>query len=380
MKKRKILVLLTLLFSSHLLFSQNVKINYTREGKLVSEKIKVNFIDNKGFIKTPHIDSVKFSIIDSVTYRNYNPDRQIVYSQPVNLNFNKKIQPYSPEYYTVFTVFNIEKTINYYNALFDNKIDFNSQTHYRNIEISFGDVPFLTTPNTFIFEQNSNPSPTLFSHEIGHRAFWYLEDELGIKFDGLTYVHMGLLEYFTLSLYNTYVSGEGSLVGGINDPSVRNAERVYKFTPEDSLKIKYTMHFLKDAFPEKIKDTNSNIYRYLYAFNYYYQGKADDIIDNHRGGMIVTSTLWRIRKQIGQKRTDELVAKTILNLNKSIENREIFYVSDDINSLPDYIEWYDLYYGLLQKDKELFNGKHLKIIQKEFQKTGFPVELIKPDF
>jgi hypothetical protein len=91
--------------------------------------------------------------------------------------------------------------------------------------------------------------------------------------------------------------------------------------------------------------------------------------------MILTSTLWRIRQQIGQEKTDKLVAQTILNLNEYFAKRSEFYQSDDVNS--NRIDWCDVFYGLIQKDKELFSGKDIEIIKKEFARTGYPVDLMK---
>ncbi len=41
------------------------------------------------------------------------------------------------------------------------------------------------------------------------------------------------------------------------------------------------------------------------------------------------------------------------------------------------IDWYDLVFGLIQKDMELYNGENTELIKKEFKKNGFPVEKIK---
>ena len=54
-----------------------------------------------------------------------------------------------------------------------------------------------------------------------------------------------------------------------------------------------------------------------------------------------------------------------------------FYISDKNEKIEDKISWYDLYYGLLKKDKELFKGIHSDLIKLEFKRTGFPVEKVK---
>jgi len=39
--------------------------------------------------------------------------------------------------------------------------------------------------------------------------------------------------------------------------------------------------------------------------------------------------------------------------------------------------WYDVFYGLIQKDKKLFEGKDIQVIKNEFARTGYPIEIIK---
>ena len=91
--------------------------------------------------------------------------------------------------------------------------------------------------------------------------------------------------------------------------------------------------------------------------------------------MVLTSTLWRIREQLGQEKTDKLVAQTILSLNIYLDKRSEFYQSSE-TPWKDKIGWYDVYYGLMQKDKELFEGKDIPIITKEFTRTGYPIDIV----
>lgn len=86
--------------------------------------------------------------------------------------------------------------------------------------------------------------------------------------------------------------------------------------------------------------------------------------------------LWRIREQLGQDVTDRLVPKTILDLNKFMDMRNEFYTTAKDEKLRDKIEWYDLYFGLIQKDKELNEGKGHEVIKNEFVRTGFPINSV----
>ncbi len=66
--------------------------------------------------------------------------------------------------------------------------------------------------------------------------------------------------------------------------------------------------------------------------------------------------------------------------NSAVVNEDTlpyFYNLTELASLPDKVEWYDLFYGLIQKHKELFKGDNIQTIVDEFQKTGFPVTLVK---
>ncbi len=286
-------------------------VRYLDRGRLRTETIPTDFIDARGGIVSPHIRSVKFSRLDSVDFPGNNPDRMKIHSTAIELDFTRPIARYSPEYYTAYTVHHVEKAIAYYNGLFEGRIDFNALEDYRDLEVMFGDVPLFSSPKTFIFEAGSNPSPSLFFHEVGHRAFWYLEGEWPkVRFGGLSYIHMGLLEYFTVSLNDSPVVGEDFLPV----KTIRNASWLYPYPAPDSLRLGTTMSLLAESYPEAMRDPQSIVYRYWRATTETYKDFLDRAVDNHRGGMIVTSTLWRIREQLGRALTDRLVAQAILTL------------------------------------------------------------------
>jgi len=365
--------IILLLLSDFTPTSRNLEVYYLKEGKLCSENILFDFIDKDGKIHSPYIDTLKFSYLDSLTFPCMNPDHYKEYTTPCVLDFSKKIAPYSPEYYCAYTVYNIIKVIEYYSRLFENKIDFNTQEEYKTIEVTMGDCSLLTGPNIYIFKKNSNPSPTVFAHEIGHRAFWYLEDSLHIKFKGLSIIHMGLLEYFTVSFNNSPIVGEDLL----SEKEIRDASKLYKYPLDNSYTLRNTLRLTEESYPVEIQNPQSYISKWLAAcYASYNDDILDNVYDNHRGGMVLTSTLWRIREQIGQKKTDQLVAQTILNLNAFLEKRDAFYRSSE-TPWQDKIAWYDVFYGLIQKDKELYEGKDISIISNEFARTGYPIDIVK---
>ena len=376
MKKSFLIFITTILLTGFVSCNKKgvstLEVSYLREGKLTKENISLDFIQN-GRIISDYIDTVRFSLLDSLSF--YDGEKYEVYSTPVTLDFTQKIEPYSPEYYTAYTLYHILRAINYYNDLFDNKIDFNSQddsydNNYREIEITLGDAPYITTPNTYILIPNSHPSPSLFYHEIGHRAFWYIQSEegLNIKFNGLSLIHMGFLEYYTVSLNNSPLVGEDALIGKMS----RDADLLWRYPPADSLGLGRLIEILAETYSEDLLNPNKNATKFYNSI----KDVPAHITDNHRGGMILASTLWRIRQQIGQADCDKLVTQTILSLNEYMDMRDLFYASDKDEKVSTRVEWYDAFYGLVAKDKELFAGKAKDIIIQEFRKTGYPVERV----
>ncbi|MFT3739241.1 MAG: hypothetical protein QM786_10825 [Breznakibacter sp.] len=371
MYKNLFLTMLVLTLTSCQVQRKSISVEYLNDG-IYNQNIPGDIIKNKK-IHSPYIDDIQFAILDSISFVDKNPNRMQMHTTPVQLNFNKNIKKYSGEYYSIYTVYNIDRAINYYNKIFDNKIDFNSQEDYKNISVLYGDIPLLTSPKEFIIEPGTNPSPSLFYHETGHRAFWYLQDDLNIKFGGLTYIHMGLLEYFTVSLNNSPIVGEGFLPENL----IRDASKLCTYPPADSLYIGTFFDKLKEAYADRLDNRQSNISKYYYLSTSKYQKYFDTVLDNHRAGLIITSTLWRIRQKLGQDKTDKLVAQTILGLNSYFDKRNEFYLTDKDEELPSKIEWYDLYYGLIDTDKTLNNGENITLLEKEFKTTGFPAGKVK---
>lgn len=355
--------------------TQTLEVHYLKEGVLHNEAISLNFISPDGKFSSPYIDTLRFCRLDSISFINNHPDHLEQHTTPVALDFSKKIEPYSPEYYSAYTVYYTSKAIEYYNRLFENKIDFDFEPEYRTVEVCIGDFPGVTTPKFYIYEENSNPSPSICFHEVGHRAFWYIEDSdgLGVQFKGLSVVHMGLLEYFTVSLNDSPMVGEDCLPARL----VRDASRLYKYPLEDSLNIRHFLELMAASYPIEMQNPESNTAKYLSAcYATYNDNILDNVYDNHRGGMVLASTLWRIRQTIGQEKMDKLVAQTTMNLNQYMDKRSDFYDKEKIESLRSRIDWCDVFYGLIQQDKNLFGGENATIITKEFERTGYPIALV----
>jgi len=351
-----------------------LEVDFIKDGQVFKDTIYLDkLLNDAGEIKTGFINHMSFEVINSEYMKNNNPDKIRFNSDSTELDFNKPIDKYSPEYYTLATSYYVDKAVSYYSRVFDNKIDFNIQDEYRNIKVLLGDYGLFTQPNQYILAENQMFCPSLFYHEVGHIAFWTLEEDLKIKFKGLSPLHVGLLEYFTVSLFDCPVVGERVLP----QPLLRSANVKCSYPQQDSMKLRRTMELFKYSYHEQIKDTSTIVSKSYNRNLELCSDYLDVIVDNHRGGMLYTSTLWRIREQLGQEKTDRLVAKTILNLNDFMIQRSSFYQPCNEEKLKEKIMWYDLYYGLLKTDKELFKGINRGVIEEEFIKSNFPIEKIK---
>lgn len=389
MERAICLPLLILLAAGRANGLDRLETSYWKEGKIVNERIDIGFMDRNGRISNRYIAAITFSRLDSISIENGNPNRISKHATPLSLDFSKKVKKHSREYYSLYAGHHIIRALDYYSALFEDRLDFNADKEYRSIGIAFGDIPEITDPKYYILRENSDPSPSLFYHEVGHRAFWLLESQLGIRFGGLTFIHMGLLEYFTVSLNDSPLVGEDFFPAKI----FRDASRPCRYREslsspasardetaaeaDDELKLKHTLRLLKESYPREMRDDTKSITKYYKAVISFYGKALDEKYDNHRAGMVITGTLWRIRQRIGREKTDRLVARTIIDLNRYIGKRNDFYVSAGSGTLADKVMWFDLYYGLMEQDKELHAGENRGIIKEEFSRTGFPLDHIR---
>lgn len=133
---------------------------------------------------------------------------------------------------------------------------------------------------------------------------------------------------------------------------------------------------MEEMYKDDINNPNSDMSKYLWAcYNTYNNYILDNYNDNHLGGMVLASTLWRIRAKISQKTTDRIVAQTILDLNQYLKMRGDFYIGDK-NKINTGIDWPEILFGLIDKDLKNHKGNNTKIIIDEFSETGYPVQNI----
>ena len=372
MKDLKLLLILVVFCSCKK--QKAIDVEYIKEGQVYNQEIILsNLLDENSKIRTGFINDMSFEKINSAYFEDNNTDKIRFNTDSVELDFTKPIEKYSPEYYTLATAYYVNEAISYYNKVFNNRINFKTQEDYRSMKVVVGDYALFTHPNQYILKENQKLSPSIFYHEVGHIAFWTLEEDLGIKFKGLSPLHVGLLEYFTVSLFDCPIVGE--IV--FPKPMLRNASIIHTYPQPESMKLRRTMELFKESFEDEIADTTSILSKYYTAGIKSSDKYLDKIVDNHRGGILYTSTLWRMREHIGQETTDRLVAETILSLNEFMEHRAKFYRPAKDEKIQDKLMWYDLYYGLVQKDKELNDGKNIAVIAQEFKTSNFPINKIK---
>lgn len=372
MKNKLAIALFVLPLLSSCCLQKELTVNYIKDGNILQEKIPTGqYIVNDSSIRTPYTASFLFYKQDSISFENGNSDRLIIHKTPIKLDFSKRIKRNSAEYYTIATAYYTDKVLSYYSDLFKGKLTFN-EAEYSNIDVVFGDMGLLSTPKRYVFEKGQPLSPSIFYHEVGHRAFWMIEDSLRIKFKGLSYIHVGLMEYFTVSLHNSPLIGEGVLLGKL----MRNASLAYSYPHHDSLCIGNSVLLLKETYSKQLQDSTLSITKYYKLLEKEITGDIGKIVDNHKGSMLITSMLWRIRQQIGQANADKLVVASTLALNDAIRQRNVFYKAAPNETMKDRVQWYDLLWSLLQKDKELYGGANQQLIVNEFKQTSYPVEKV----
>lgn len=188
MRKIKTKLIITVILFLFYSCSTNIKKEYKTlfhgNGKLIEKNIDITSFLTNGQLKNEYFNSINVYRLNSVSFENDNPDKTVFKGTKVILNFdvNPIVFPNNqPEYYALLTIYHATLCINYYNKLFNNKLDFNSQNNYKDVDIYLGNASFLSDPKDFIFVPNTKPSPTLVYHEIGHRAFWLLEDSMNIN-------------------------------------------------------------------------------------------------------------------------------------------------------------------------------------------------------
>ena len=345
-------------------------------GRLIGKPVSVTFVSGEGVIRNKYINSITVCRFDSIVYHDNNPDRSEIAGTPYPTHIQRSgdsllIAPFSPEYYMMFIGWHSTRALEYYDSLFHGLLDFPGQSGFSDIRILFGHYN-NSSPATYVFSQGVHLSPTLVYHEIGHRAFWQLQDTLHIGPVG-SYVHMGLLEYFTVSLADYPVVLEG-LVPAFQ---VRDASKPDRY-PDGFLNYAdlMTQYYAayKDSFevgPAYKRQYEVEMHRIrMWDSTMKTQDAARKIIEAHKSGMMITHPLWELRSRIGRDSCDALVVAAMKAYPSLIAQRRE-YLAGDVKPRSDGMEWYDLVNALRVVDRRLYNGSHVDMITSLFTESGF---------
>lgn len=349
---------------------------------LAEKPIQVSFLSADLTIRHKYIHSLLVSRFDSISFLNNNPDRQQMHGSPISITFRHRqdsllLDRFSPEYYAIFVAFHTIHALEYFDSLFAGYVDLQHQSKYSDIELFLGRYA-NSSPKQYVFTPGSCPSPTIVYHEVGHRVFWQLEDTLHLGTPG-DILHMGLLEYFTVSLANHPVVLEGLVPRAL----LRDASEDVRY-PDDILNYPDFWAQYHQAYKDSFDVAPA--YRMLYEINlermaswdsiYKQPNVARNVIEAHKSGMVITHPLWEIRSRIGQAKCDELV-KTAMLLIPSTLHQRADYLDKSMSAPKGIAQWYDLVYALTIADQRLFNGANRRFIVRVFNHAGFNLELIR---
>jgi hypothetical protein len=363
-------------------FAQNSYRSYSlfhENGKIVEKPVRVDFLSDRGEIKNKWIHSLTVYSLDSIIFRDNDPDRGEMIGTPIALNFRHQgdsllVEEYSPEFYALFAAYHTTRALEYFDSLFSGYLNFQNQTEYADLRIFLGRYS-NSSPKEYAFPIGCRPSPTLVYHEIGHRTFWLLQDTLHIGHPG-DILHMGLLEYFTVSQANHPVVLEGFVPPML----LRDASKKHTF-PDDI--ISYA-----DFWPQYFQAYHDSFavapsYKKLYDINlrrmamwdstYKMPNVARNVIEAHKSGLVITHPLWELRSHIGQDKCDQLV-KTAMLLIPSLLGARSEYLDTIAHPPAGFAQWYDFVYALRVADRQLYRGIHEESITKLFTEGGFDVK------
>lgn len=343
------------------------------ENQLVKKGISVYFLNDKLEFNHPWLDSMTVYNMDSVVFVEEMPELYEIYGTPVSLNFQLQedsipLKYKSPEYYVIFSAYHTLKALEFYKQAFGNLLDFRDEGEFKHIKVYLGEF-INCNPGEYVFNPVSEISPTTIYHEVGHRAFCQLDDTIPVG-DVSALLHNGLLEYYTASIADYPVVGEGFLP----EMLTRDLSEPVHY-PED---LHYYQDFMRD-FYASYKDTLSagEATKQLLELNRQRAERCTEkILMTHQSGLLIAHPLWQIREEIGAERMDSLLAETLKILPSTLKLREYYY-KGEVKQEQETAQWYDLLYALNMVDKRTYKGKHSTVIMKYFSETGYDTRLVR---
>jgi hypothetical protein len=344
-----------------------------QDGNLTEKPVRIDFLNDQLQIRHPWIDSLHVYRLDSVTYEEGIPELEELHGTRLNMQFKSRdgkilLQPHTPEYYAIFSAYHTTEAMRQYKKWFGDLVDFPGKKKFRELELYLGDY-FNCNPKQYVLNPDKKVSPTVIYHEIGHRAFCQLDDTLHIG-NVFTMVHNGLMEYFTATIADYPVIGEGMLP----EPLLRDASKTVHY-PEDKYYFNDFIEDLKEAYDPSM-DCEEAI-RTLYEINVERAKRCTTRIEmTHQSGMLITHPLWKLRQQTGSSVMDSLVVHAMKNMEATFGKRKE-YMKSAIYQAEEQPQWYDLLYALYVSDQHLYEGQHQPLIRQIFKETGYRTALVK---
>ena len=344
-----------------------------QDGKLTEKSVRIDFLNEQLQIHHPWIDSLHVYRLDSVTYEEGIPELEELHGTPLDMRFKNQdgkilLQPHTPEYYAIFSAYHTIEAMGSYKKWFGDLVDFKRKKKFRELELYLGDY-FNCNPKQYVLNPQKKVSPTVIYHEVGHRAFCQLDDTLQIG-NVFTMVHNGLMEYFTASIADYPVIGEGMLP----EPLLRNASQTVHY-PEDKYYFSDFIEDLKDSYDPSMNCEEAM--RKLYEINVERAKRCTTRIEmTHQSGMLITHPLWKLRQQAGASVVDSLVVHAMKNMEATFSKRKE-YMKTKLYEAEEQPQWYDLLYALYASDRHLYKGKHQPLIQQIFEETGYTTAWVK---
>jgi len=277
----------------------------------------------------------------------------------------------SPEANAVALYLHATRYLEWATHLFGDRIDFNSQENYRDIELlitdpAIGDTQYITSPNRFLIASGSSVPVGLVAHEMGHRLFWIMEDQLAPVLAGPNdLVHCGILEYFTASFANDpFVPVGPPLLNRDVSLPVRYPEGLETIAQTaDRFRRSYGTHFAEQPWHAQYAEFLSTL-----------RGDAAKRLDGHRSGLVIAHPLWRARVRLGAAKLDALVVAALRRLPEIIFESRRRLPPTLTKNAPSKAQWFDLLAALLSV------GEERSVFLEEFRRVGFDATAVAAAF
>lgn len=264
--------------------------------------------------------------------------------------------------YITFFCQSYSKYIPYIENIFRGKFSFTSQKEFNDIKILWGDAVYQTSPQVYIIQKDNPITETVIFHELGHRLSFILAQDLKIPIDTGDFITTGIIDYLAASVANNPLIGEGF----VPPIFVRDITKV-KTYPKD-------LSYYKDL-SEKFNSTYSKYFENKKHHQKFYElfvelsRKNKNTVEGHTSGMIISSALWALRKKLGAKKMDQVVADALMRLKNLTQFRSQYLKKlSALDVKQKTLQWYDFVISI---------AIHFKTSEPNLKNCNFTLELFR---